>query len=123
MHHTNQAGIARGYYDTAAVDTLHRWMQIELMAAGAHFDDIRYCPHHPAGSVPELAVVCDCRKPGAGMLRALIKQWTPLLSRSFMLGDADKDVQAGTKVGLTSKKIRPGTLLKEIKITLQKDAT
>lgn len=111
---TNQAGIARGYYDAAAVDTLHHWMQRELGAVGAHIDDIRYCPHHPEGTVPELSIVCDCRKPGTAMLKSLISHWNPDLSHSFMLGDSDKDVEAGTGVGITGRKIRPNSILNEV---------
>jgi D,D-heptose 1,7-bisphosphate phosphatase len=112
---TNQAGIARGYYDAAAVDTLHHWMQCELATAGAHFDDIRYCPHHPEGTVPEFSIVCDCRKPGTGMLKSLIEQWHPDISRSFLLGDSDKDAQAGAAVGIMAQKIRPASILSEVR--------
>ncbi len=116
---TNQAGIARGYYDAAAVDNLHDWMQGELASLGAHVDDIRYCPHHPEGIVPELSIVCDCRKPKTGMLTSLIEQWHPDLSRSFMLGDSDKDVEAGAAVGLRSKKIDPSFIEYEVKIFIE----
>lgn len=116
---TNQAGIARGYYDAEAVDTLHDWMQQELAQLGAHFDDVRYCPHHPEGSVPELSIVCDCRKPGTAMLESLKTQWKPELSRSFMLGDADKDAEAGAAAGLTGRKIPTGTILEEVGKILQ----
>jgi D-glycero-D-manno-heptose 1,7-bisphosphate phosphatase len=111
---TNQAGIARGFYDSKAVDTLHDWMSEELATIGAHIDDIRYCPHHPEGSVPELAVSCECRKPNIGMFESLIAQWDPILSGSFMLGDTDKDVQAGAAAGMLSKKIAPSAVLAEV---------
>ena len=111
---SNQSGIARGYYDHAAVDRLHQWMQDDLAASGAHFDDIRCCPHHPEGIVPELAVSCDCRKPKPGMLQSLIKQWQPDLDNSFMLGDAERDAQAGKAAGVTGKKISPGSILQEV---------
>ena len=83
------------------------------------FDDIRYCPHHPEGTVPELSIVCDCRKPKTGMLTSLIEQWHPDLSRSFMLGDSDKDVEAGAAVGLRSKKIDPSFIEYEVKIFIE----
>ena len=111
---SNQSGIARGYYDHAAVDRLHQWMQDDLAASGAHFDDIRCCQHHPEGIVPELAVSCDCRKPKPGMLQSLIKQWQPDLDNSFMLGDAERDAQAGKAAGVTGKKISPGSILQEV---------
>jgi D-glycero-D-manno-heptose 1,7-bisphosphate phosphatase len=116
---TNQAGIARGYYDSTAVDSLHQWMQSELAVIGAHVDDIRYCAHHPEGSVPELSIVCDCRKPHTGMLKSLIEQWHPDIYHSFMLGDSDKDAQAGATAGLKSKKIRPGSILSEVEQMLK----
>lgn len=108
---TNQAGIARGFYDDHAVETLHAWMQRDLARIGAHIDDIRYCPHHPEGQVAALSVVCDCRKPNSGMLKSLIAHWNPDLSRSFLLGDSDKDVQAGTAMHIRSQKVTAGQLL------------
>lgn len=117
---TNQAGIARGYYDAAAVDTLHDWMQQDLAQLGAHFDDVRYCPHHTEGSIPELSISCNCRKPRTGMLESLKEQWHPDVSRSFMLGDSDKDTEAGSAAGLMARKIPTGTILNEVERILDK---
>ena len=115
---TNQAGIARGYYNAASVDTLHEWMAGELSRIGAHIDDIRYCPHHPEGTVTGLSKACDCRKPSTGMLDSLIAQWNPDLSRSFMLGDTDKDAEAGIAAGVHAKKIEPSSILQEVELLL-----
>lgn len=111
---TNQAGIARGYYGPAEVEALHDWMQAELAAVGAHVDEFRYCPHHPEGSVPELSIVCDCRKPETGMLEYLCSRWRPVLEKSFMIGDAEKDAEAGRRMGITGRQIDPADLLAEI---------
>lgn len=107
---TNQAGIARGYYQAQDVERLHDWMQSDLRRDGAHIDDIRYCPHHPEGSVAPLTISCDCRKPGTAMLDSLIAQWQPVLESSFMLGDSEKDAQAGQAVGIHSEQIEVGTI-------------
>lgn len=111
---TNQAGIARGYYDSAAVDTLHNWMQSELALIGAHIDDFRFCPHHPEGTVPELAIECGCRKPKGGMLQSLIEHWRPDTTRSFMLGDSEKDALAGEAAGIVGRKIESAQILREV---------
>lgn len=116
---TNQAGIARGYYDEAAVNKLHHWMQSELAIVGAHFDDVRFCPHHPQGTVAELSHDCECRKPNPGMLKALIERWNPEISASIMLGDSTKDVDAGVAMGIFSKKIPPLTILQEVEQLLE----
>lgn len=111
---TNQAGIARGFYDETAVSTLHAWMQEELASMGAHFDDVRFCPHHPEGSVAALSIRCDCRKPGTAMLESLVQQWEPDLSKSFMLGDSEKDAQAGIAIGIKGRQISAAHLRQEI---------
>ena len=115
---TNQAGIARGYYGPKDVKALHNWMQEELAAVGAHVDEFRYCPHHPEGSVPELAITCDCRKPATGMLEYLSARWHPVLEKSFMLGDAEKDAEAGHRMGITGRQIDPSQLLAEVRALL-----
>ncbi len=115
---TNQAGIARGYYKAEDVERLHAWMQAELATVGAHVDEFRYCPHHPDGEIPELAISCACRKPGTAMLEDLVARWNPLLGQSFMVGDAPKDAQAGQRMGITGKQIDPDRLLGEVRALL-----
>jgi D-glycero-D-manno-heptose 1,7-bisphosphate phosphatase len=91
---TNQSGVARGYYDEAAVKALHAYMQNQLAAAGAHIDAFYYCPHHPDGIVKELTMTCQCRKPGTGMLEQAAREWPIDSAGSFMIGDKDADMAA-----------------------------
>ena len=91
---TNQSGIARGFYDEAAVKRLHAHMRDELVREGAHIDAFYYCPHHPEGTVKPYAVRCRCRKPGTGMLEQAVREWTIDRARSFLIGDKDIDMQA-----------------------------
>ncbi|QUD86035.1 HAD-IIIA family hydrolase [Phenylobacterium montanum] len=108
---TNQAGVARGYYDEAAVRALHAHVQQTLRAHGAHLDDIRHCPHHPEGAVEAYAKACDWRKPGAGMILDLAARWPVDLGRSQLIGDNPTDIQAAEAAGIGSRLYQGGDLL------------
>src|SRR5690606_24232500 len=58
---TNQSGLARGMYTEAQYQALTEQMRQALAEAGAEVAAVYHCPHHPKGSVAELAVECDCR--------------------------------------------------------------
>ena len=105
---TNQAGVARGFYDESAVLELHRWMNEDLRRIGAHIDAFRYCPHHPNGIVPAYSRACDCRKPGSRMIEELLEQWTVRRERSLMVGDTPTDVAAGEAAGLATRLVSLG---------------
>jgi D-glycero-D-manno-heptose 1,7-bisphosphate phosphatase len=107
---TNQSGVARGIYDETAIHDLHRWMGEELRAAGAHIDDMRYCPHHPQASIAAYRVACSCRKPAAGMLLDLMSVWPVIREASIMIGDKESDAAAGRAAGIASAIIPAGSL-------------
>jgi len=100
---TNQSGVGRGLYDEAAVQRLHGFMNEELRAAGAHIDDMRYCPHHPEAEVPAYRIACSCRKPAAGMLLELMDRWPVVEEESVMIGDNERDAAAGRAAGIAAK--------------------
>jgi D,D-heptose 1,7-bisphosphate phosphatase len=91
---TNQSGVARGYYDEAAVHRLHDYMQEALIAEQAHVDAFYHCPHHPDGVIPELALQCQCRKPGPGLLEQATRDWYIDLGNSFLIGNSESDLAA-----------------------------
>ncbi len=101
---TNQSGVARGFYDEAAVKALHAHMQQELAARGARVDAFYFCPHHPEGSVKEFAIACQCRKPGVGMLEQAAREWPIDRTRSFMIGDRDHDILAAAAFNIRGVK-------------------
>ncbi|MGY4623051.1 D-glycero-alpha-D-manno-heptose-1,7-bisphosphate 7-phosphatase [Bradyrhizobium sp. USDA 4486] len=97
---TNQSGVARGLFTEDDVHALHNWMRDELAGAGARVDDIRFCPHHPQGTVAGYIQEHDWRKPAPGMLRDLIQHWPVQLEGSFVIGDQARDIEAGKALGL-----------------------
>ncbi len=106
---TNQSGVARGLYSEQDVERLHAHMQAELQAEGAHVDAFYYCPHHPQGTVKELAVACRCRKPGTGMLEQAAAEWPIDRARSIMVGDQDRDMAAAAAFGIRGIRFDPAS--------------
>jgi D-glycero-D-manno-heptose 1,7-bisphosphate phosphatase len=98
---TNQAGVARGLYDEAAVDAVHRRLGELLAGVGVRLDAALHCPHHPRGTVPGYARACRCRKPGPGMLEAAAERLDLDLPASFLVGNHPTDVGAAVAAGVT----------------------
>jgi D-glycero-D-manno-heptose 1,7-bisphosphate phosphatase len=98
---TNQAGVAKGYYDEDAVQRVHRRLRELLAAGGVALDGIWYCPHHPDGAVAALARSCRCRKPGPGMLEAAAAELGLDLAASYLIGNHPTDVGAARAAGAT----------------------
>jgi D-glycero-D-manno-heptose 1,7-bisphosphate phosphatase len=94
---TNQGGVARGCYDENAVRAVHR-RTAELLGEVPILDWI-WCPWHPAGTVPEYTGEHPWRKPAPGMLIEAASRHGLDLSRSWMIGDQDRDIAAGRAAG------------------------
>lgn len=125
---TNQPVIARGEVTWEQLNEIHRKMETLLGKDGAYLDGIYICPHHPdkgfAGERQEYKIVCDCRKPKPGLLLKAAKDFNIDLSQSYMIGDDDRDVQAGLNAGCKeSIKIETNkgkALLESVKAVLKK---
>jgi D-glycero-D-manno-heptose 1,7-bisphosphate phosphatase len=105
---TNQAGVARGYFDESLVDEVHDRVRHLLSEEGARLDGIYYCPHHPEVGAPAYRLHCTCRKPKPGMLFRARDDMGIDLGSSFMIGDSVRDVEAGHGAGCTTILVRTG---------------
>ncbi len=106
---TNQSGLARGYFDEAALARMHDYLTSELAQLGVRLDAIHHCPHHPEGIVPELAVRCQCRKPAPGLILQAASALGVDAARSWFVGDILDDVEAGKRAGCRTVLVDLGT--------------
>ena len=105
---TNQAGVARGYFDEALVCETHALIDRRLAAGRARVDAYYYCPHHPDGVVESLRLACECRKPRPGMMRQAARDLDIDIPGSFVVGDRWLDVEMGRAAGATAVLVRTG---------------
>jgi D-glycero-D-manno-heptose 1,7-bisphosphate phosphatase len=84
---TNQPDIARGVQERSVVDGFHDFLRQTLP-----IDEVYLCPHDDRDG-------CECRKPSPGMLLRGAQDRNVDLSRSFMVGDRWRDIEAGHRAG------------------------
>lgn len=108
---TNQSGVAQGFFEEAQVQALHAWINEELAEEGARVDAFYYCPHHPQATREAYRKVCPCRKPAPGMLQQAMAEWPVDAARSLLIGDNQRDLEAGKAAGVPGYLFRGGNLL------------
>lgn len=109
---TNQSGIGRGYFKKEDLEKLHQWMIGELKKKEIRIDKIYYCPHHPQDH-------CSCRKPKIGLLKKAVQDFGLNLSKSWVVGNEEKDVIMGKMVNTKTIVINGNNnLLKAVKTIL-----
>ncbi len=107
---SNQPSAAKGFTTLGQLDAVEERAKTLLETHGIVLDAWRRCPHHPDGVIPDLAIRCDCRKPAPGLLFDMAQTLSIDLGGSWMIGDADWDVEAGHAAGCRAVLIRnPGS--------------
>lgn len=89
---SNQPGVARGMLTEKQLENINKKMISRLKAENVSIDGIYYCPHGWDDG-------CDCRKPRPGMLLQASKEHLIDLTKTILIGDDKRDVEAGTAVG------------------------
>ena len=106
---TNQSAIARGLLDEPGLLTVHQHLANQLTAQGAVIDAFYFCPHLPNAPVDAYNQLCVCRKPAPGMILQAAEDWSIGLSESYMVGDSQRDIQAGRTAGVRTIMVGKGT--------------
>lgn len=97
---TNQAGIARGYYDEATFHALTAWMLQRFADEGAPLARVYFCPFHPTAGIGRYRAESADRKPAPGMLLRARDELGLNLPGSVLLGDKSSDIEAGRAAGV-----------------------
>jgi D-glycero-D-manno-heptose 1,7-bisphosphate phosphatase len=98
---TNQSCIGRGELSWQELRRIHALMQRRINAAGGSIDAIYVCPHVEDDD-------CDCRKPKPGLVRQARLQHEFKPVDTWMVGDAQRDIEAATNAGCRPALVRTG---------------
>lgn len=98
---SNQSGVARGMFSEKDVRAVNAKMDAELLShhPQAVIDRHEFCPFHPDAKVPAYKQDSFLRKPKPGMILAAADAMALDLARSWVVGDAPRDIAAGKAAG------------------------
>jgi D-glycero-D-manno-heptose 1,7-bisphosphate phosphatase len=109
---SNQSGVARGLFTEEAVHAVNHRLDDLLHEEDprAIIDRHDFCPFHPTAKVQKYRVDSDLRKPKPGMIYQAQRALGLDLSRSWVIGDAPRDIAAGHTAGLRTVLLRIASL-------------
>ena len=96
---TNQSGIGRGLLTLEQYRTVESEV-VQQLGTGL-VDGTYFCPHVPGQN-------CNCRKPAPGMVLQAAREHQINLSRSFLIGDKETDVECGLNAGVHVIRVETG---------------
>ncbi len=105
---TNQSGIGQGRFGWEAFEAVTVRLAELLAAHGARLDATYVAPHSPKGRDAYHHPDHPDRKPNPGMLHRAAREHRLDLSRSWMIGDKDIDLEAGRAAGCHVALVRTG---------------
>jgi D-glycero-D-manno-heptose 1,7-bisphosphate phosphatase len=95
---TNQSGLARGKISPEQYAAVNAEFLRQLPGG---IDAVYFCADHPDSPTPR-------RKPGSGMLEEAARNHGIDLTRSWMIGDKEIDVECGRRAGCRTILVRTG---------------
>ena len=92
---TNQGGLAKGWYSRETLQQMHDHLLKTYADNGIEITEAYFCNHHPLYNGN-----CLCRKPGSLMLEKALARYQIDASKSYFIGDRERDVIAGEAAGV-----------------------
>lgn len=105
---SNQGGIAKQIYTKEHVEKIHNEMKRQFECEGIHIKEFYYCPHH--SDVEK----CLCRKPEPLFIEQALARFNIDPNISYIIGDNERDIDAGQKAGLMCIKIKSNQNLLDV---------
>ena len=102
--HTNQSGIARGYYGWSDVQSCNERMLPEFGLSTDFFDDVCIAPESPEQAI-------HYRKPSTLFQKEMIVKFKLEPSNCWMIGDKWIDPQTGLDAGMRGGLVRTGKVV------------
>ena len=98
---SNQSGVARGMFSEDDVHRVNARVDELLLDQNpsAVIDRHEFCPYHPEGTVEPYARESELRKPKPGMILQAAEKLALDLARSWVIGDAPRDIESGKAAG------------------------
>lgn len=90
---TNQAGLAKGYFDLKTLNNIHKKMISLINTSGALINKIYICPHDKNGTVKKYRKDCNCKKPREGMILKSFEEYSDIDRENiYIIGDKYSDI-------------------------------
>lgn len=102
---TNQSGMARGKITLEQLEAVNERLLQLLAEAEIQIEKIYFCPDHPDNFT-------ECRKPNPGMINDALTDFDIDLSKSYLIGDKQSDVETGLRHNIAAIKIDTKTYQK-----------
>ena len=122
---SNQSGVARGMFNEDDVHRVNARLDelLQDQNPGAVIDRHEFCPFHPEGTVQQYAKHSDLQKPKPGMILQAAEKLALDLSRSWVIGDAPRDIEAGKSAGCKTiwykdPRLPPSMAARELMLTV-----
>lgn len=108
---TNQSGVARGLFSEDRMKAFNDLLVRRLAAKGARIGAVYACPFHSKAEDPKwFHPDHPDRKPNPGMILRAAADHGIDLSRSFLIGDRQSDLEAARRAGVSGFLFETGDL-------------
>lgn len=122
---SNQSGVARGMFSEDDVHRVNARLDemLQDQNPSAVIDRHEFCPFHPEGTVEPYTKESELRKPKPGMILQAAEKLALDLSRSWVIGDAPRDIEAGKAAGCRTiwykdPRLPPSMAARELMLTV-----